>query len=197
MIIAASYPFKDGEFIKERYPHLLQEIEGFINAVDANLYKTKVSEEKGKEGQLLYKPSELNKALTQNFKSKGWKKEKVECKYSTDYYRPGYPHPKMGYAFREIDFLKERLGIEVQFGKYAFMVYNVCAKMTIFHNLGYIDAGIEIVPVKSMVADMSSGVSYFEQFVWDLQNRGHADIDIPVLVLGIDANPNSQIQNYF
>ena len=53
-------------------------------------------------------------------------------------------------AYREIDFLKERLGIEVQFGKYAFMVYNVCAKMTIFRNLGYIDAGIEIVPVKSL-----------------------------------------------
>lgn len=34
-------------------------------------------------------------------------------------------------AFRDMDFVKERLGVEVQFGKYAFMVYNVCAKMTI------------------------------------------------------------------
>ena len=89
-------------------------------------------------------------------------------------------------AYREIDFLKERLGIEVQFGKYAFMVYNVCAKMTIFRNLEYIDAGIEIVPVKSFADDMSTGVSYFEQFVWDLEQRGVADIDIPVLILGID-----------
>jgi hypothetical protein len=31
-----------------------------------------------------------------------------------------------------MDFVKEHLGVEVQFGKYAFMVYNVCAKMTIF-----------------------------------------------------------------
>ena len=67
------------------------------------------------------------------------------------------------------------------------MVYNVCAKMTIFRNLGFIDAGIEIVPVKTLAAEMSSGVSYFEQFVWDLENRGVADIDIPVLILGIDA----------
>ena len=89
-------------------------------------------------------------------------------------------------AYREMDFLKERLGIEVQFGKYAFMVYNVCAKMTIFRNLGYIDAGIEIVPVKSFAGDMSTGVSYFEQFVWDLEQRGVADIDIPVLILGLD-----------
>ena len=32
---------------------------------------------------------------------------------------------------------------------------------------------------------MSSGVSYFEQFAWDLEKRGVADIDIPVLILGI------------
>ena len=86
-----------------------------------------------------------------------------------------------------MDFVKDNLGIELQFGKYAFMVYNVCAKMTIFHNLGHINHGIEIVPVKAFAEEMSSGVSYFEQFVWDLKNRGTADIDIPVLVLGIDA----------
>ena len=63
---------------------------------------------------------------------------------------------------------------------------NVCAKMTIFCNLGYIDAGIEVVPVKSFADDMSTGVSYFEQFVWDLETRGVADIDIPVLIFGID-----------
>lgn len=87
-----------------------------------------------------------------------------------------------------MDFVKEKLGIEVQFGKYAFMVYNVCAKMTIFRNKSIIDTGVEIVPIKQFVDEMSSGVSYFEQFVWDLEARGVADIDIPVLVLGIDTN---------
>jgi hypothetical protein len=85
-----------------------------------------------------------------------------------------------------MDFIKGKLGVEVQFGKYAFMVYNVSAKMTIFHNLGFVDAGVEIVPVKAFASEMSSGVSYFEQFVWDLDNRGVSNIDIPVLVLGVD-----------
>lgn len=87
-----------------------------------------------------------------------------------------------------MDFVKQKLGVEVQFGKYSFMVYNVAAKMTIFKNLGHIDAGVEIVPVKSFADEMSSGVSYFEQFVWDLKSRGVADIDIPVMILGIDAD---------
>ncbi len=84
-----------------------------------------------------------------------------------------------------MDFTKNCVGVEVQFGKYAFMVYNVCAKMTIFHKLGVIDVGIEIVPIKLFAEEMSTGVSYFEQFVWDLEHRGVADIDIPVLVLGV------------
>jgi hypothetical protein len=75
----------------------------------------------------------------------------------------------------------------VQFGKYAFMVYNVCAKTNIFHKLGHINAGVEIVPIKRFADQMSTGVSYFEQFVWDLQHRGVSDIDIPVLIIGIDA----------
>ena len=49
------------------------------------------------------------------------------------------------------------------------------------------NCGIEIVPVKAFADQMSTGVSYFEQFVWDLEHRGVSDIDIPVLILGIDA----------
>ena len=59
--------------------------------------------------------------------------------------------------------------------------------MTIFRNLGYIDTGVEIVPVKNFSSNMSTGVSYFEQFAWDLESRGVSDIDVPVLILGIDA----------
>ena len=81
--------------------------------------------------------------------------------------------------------MKQKLGVEVQFGKYAFMVYNVAAKMTIFHNQGIIDGGVEVVPMKSMADKMSSGVSFFEQFKTDLEMRGVADIDIPVLIIGI------------
>lgn len=57
--------------------------------------------------------------------------------------------------------------------------------MTIFNKLGYITAGVEIVPIKQFADEMSTGVSYFEQFVWDLEHRGIADIDIPVLILGV------------
>jgi hypothetical protein len=137
---------------------------------------------------MLYSPKALNKDFKTAFHALGWRTVRVKCQYDRQHYVRGSPAAKpIDGAFREMDFVKDKLGVEVQFGKYSFMVYNVCAKMTIFHNLGYVDTGIEIVPVKELADDMSSGVSYFEQFVWDLEQRGVSDIDIPVLVLGISA----------
>lgn len=138
--------------------------------------------------QMLFSPVAINNAFKKQFADAGWSPIRVPCIYPTEYYVMGYkPKALNSGAFREMDFVKQELGVEVQFGKYAFMVYNVCAKMTIFKNLKHIKAGVEIVPVKAFADEMSSGVSYFEQFVWDLGQRGVSNIDVPVLILGIDA----------
>jgi hypothetical protein len=192
MKVVAKFNFNGGEqFINEHYPDELKEIMSVINHVDASLCKNKESEEKTMVGKILYSPKELNTAFKTIFVPLGWEHRKVECAYDYGEYLPGYipPQSTPQTPFRDMDFLKssKKLGIEVQFGKYAFMVYNVCAKMTIFKNLGIIDAGIEIVPVKRFADEMSTGVSYFEQFAWDLEKRGVSNIDIPVLILGIDA----------
>ncbi|MCS6906472.1 MAG: BglII/BstYI family type II restriction endonuclease [Anaerolineales bacterium] len=187
MNIAGVYSFNRGESVlTSQYPAELEEVKQVIAAVDGTKCKTKTSRERTMPGRTLYNPRALNKAFKREFGLRGWEKHKVECDYSTEYYMPGFaPGNSPRGAFREMDFVKNRVGVEVQFGKYAFMVYNVCAKMTIFHKLGVIDAGIEIVPIKLFAEEMSTGVSYFEQFVWDLEHRGVADIDIPVLVLGV------------
>jgi len=191
MIVAGVYSFNKGkEIIEKKYPHLLKEIKNVIKAIDAESCFTKESEEKTMPGRILYSPDELNKCFTAEFRKYNWKLRIREyVKYSDKFYTKDYTPKKMkGRPYREMDYLKEKLGIEVQFGKYAFMVYNVCGKMTIFNKLGYIDAGVEIVPIKQFADHMSTGVSYFEQFVWDLEHRGAADIDIPVLIYGIDSD---------
>jgi len=188
MKIVAKYSFNNGEeVVQSEYANLLREVENAIRSVDAEKCKTKKSTEKTMRGKMLYSPVALNIAFQKILFAKGWINHREKCKYSDEFYIEGYEPVRTRGAFRDMDFVKERLGVEVQFGKYAFMVYNVCAKMTIFHNLGIIDAGIEVVPVKKFVENMSNGVSYFEQFTWDLIHRGVADIDIPVLILGIDS----------
>lgn len=99
-----------------------------------------------------------------------------------------------------MDGVKNGVGLEIQFGKYAFMGYDILSK-PIFAAKGMIDCGIEVVSMKSLSTGklsetvlveeatgyrMSTGVSFFEQIKADLEARGAADLDIPVLILGID-----------
>lgn len=194
MIVAARYSFNGGiNEVERRYPVELQEIYSAIASINAKECKVKESKEKTMVGQMLYSPGELNKRFKSFLLPRDWKNKRVDCEYTTTHYTAEYTIRRSNKgAFRDMDFVKNRLGVEVQFGKYSFMVYNVAAKMTIFRKLGFIDCGIEIVPVKAFAEDMSSGVSYFEQFVWDLEQRGVADIDIPVMILGIDADASHE-----
>ena len=192
MKIVAEYNFNGGkEAIENNYSDEYKEIIEVISLIDSKKHKTKISTEKTMNGKLLYSPTDLNNEFKKFFHKKGWKNRKVQCEYKYGNYLTGYVKPTSSgpSPYRDMDFLKynKKIGVEVQFGKYAFMVYNVCAKMTIFKNLNIIDTGIEIVPVKHFADEMSTGVSYFEQFAWDLNKRGVSDIDIPVLILGIDA----------
>lgn len=187
MKIVGIYSFNGGlEIARSNFEAELTEIEQIVARIDATKYKTKKSKEKTMPGRTLYSPKLLNKAIDSEFMALDWRRQRVFCDYPTQFYVGGYEsHKASKGAFREMDFIKNTLGVEVQFGKYSFMVYNVCAKMTIFRNLGFIKAGVEIVPVKELAEEMSSGVSYFEQFVWDLEKRGVSDIDVPVLILGV------------
>ena len=195
MKIVATYDFNGGKAaVQQKYAAEFAQIQAIINAIDASLYKTKESTEKTMMGKMLFSPMELNKAFKREFakaENGGWSNHKVLCNYTYGEYTEDYIKSQntRGQPFRDMDFVKPntKLGIEVQFGKYAFMVYNVCAKMTIFSKMGVIDTGIEIVPVKNFADEMSTGVSYFEQFAWDLEHRGTSNIDVPVLILGIDA----------
>lgn len=194
MIVAARYSFNGGaEAVAQNYPHLLAEVEAAIASVDAEQHRVKESKEKTMMGQMLYSPVSLNAAIKKHLFPNGWANKRVECLYSSEYYTEHYASTVTeNVGFRDMDFVKEKLGVEIQFGKYSFMVYNVAAKMTIFRNLGHIDTGVEVVPVKQFALQMSSGVSYFEQFTWDLEQRGVADIDVPVLILGIDSETRTE-----
>ncbi len=190
--IVAKYDFNGGRAaIENKYSKEYDQIVAVIDSIDSGLFKTKESYEKTMNGKMLFSPMEINKAFKKAFLQIGWSNHKVTCDYKYGDYLQDYIPAKESHVkpFRDMDFVKPgaKLGIEVQFGKYAFMVYNVCAKMTIFSNMGVIDTGIEIVPVKNFADEMSTGVSYFEQFAWDLHHRGESNIDIPVLILGLDA----------
>lgn len=183
MKIINTYSFKGGEkYLKEKHSKELREVFGAIEALDATLCLTKESKEKTKKGQVLFSPVDMNNYLKLVFHQKGWTVKASDGK------KKKYAEPRHAFGkgrFREMDGIKNNVGLEIQFGKYAFMGYDIFSKMIIFKNLGYIKCGVEIVPSSELVKQMSTGVSSFEQLLVDFENRGESNIDIPVFIMSI------------
>ncbi len=119
MRVAAIYSFNNGQaVVEDEYPHLPSEVQDVIANVKSRKHKTKKSEEKIMRGTVLYSPVSLNKAFKIQFNKRDWESLRVRCDYPTDLYVEGYSPLELNKgAFREMDFIKDKLGIEVQFGK--------------------------------------------------------------------------------
>ncbi len=193
MKVVATYSFKNGEaYIKAHYAKELKEVYENIAALDATLCLTKESKEKTKVGKLLFSPVDMNNYLKLLFHEKGWTEKSQEGK------KRKFKEPRHAFGkgrFREMDGLKNEVGLEIQFGKYAFMGYDIFSKMVIFNKLGYIKCGIEIVPSVELVRQMSTGVSSFDQLLVDFEHRGESDIDIPVLVISLGLTDDEKTQS--
>lgn len=185
MKIVNTYSFKNGEqYIQQHFAKELSEVVKAIENLDATTCLSKESKEKTMKGKLLFSPRDMNDRLKTELHGKGWTK-KAKGK------RKKYIEPRHAFGkgrFREMDGIKNTVGLEIQFGKYAFMGYDIFSKMVIFNKLGYISCGIEVVPGRELVKQMSTGVSSYDQLLVDLQHRGESNIDIPVFIVSLGLN---------
>ncbi len=167
------------EILKLRYPDCEQEIYDIIAEITAQ--RTKVSKEKTMRGRELYSPKDMNQQFHEAFAAKGYNELR-------DTYIITLPHSEVSIpgAFKQIDFVKDKVLVEVQFGKYAFMFYDM-AKFQYFFNENKADVGIEIVPCHALHKQMSTGVSYGEQLVYDIERLKRHFPAVPVKVILIDA----------
>ena len=81
--------------------------------------------------------------------------------------------------------MKDRIAIEVQFGKYAFVAYDLFVKHMAFYVGDMIDVGVEILPMKSLQAQMSSGIGYYEGELYNLIRQGRGVPAVPLVLLGV------------
>ncbi len=168
------------EILKVRYPNCESEIYEVIAGIKAK--KIKQSKEKTKQGKWLYSPKDINKQFVRSFTDKGY----VELR---DTYTIKIPESdtNISGAYKQIDFVKRKVLVEVQFGKYAFMFYDM-AKFQYFFNENKADVGVEIVPCYELHKQMSTGVSYGEQLVYDIERlkRHFPAVPVKIILVGID-----------
>lgn len=167
------------QILQVDHPEILNEVHSVIKSIE-KVEKNKASKEKTSIGKLLYSPIELNKAFTDAFNAKGF--HELRDKYTITI--PNYEH-KIANSYKQIDFVKNRVLVEVQFGKYAFMFYDM-AKFQYFFNENKADVGIEIVPCHKLQQQMSTGVSYGEQLIYDIERLKRHFPAVPVYVILVD-----------
>lgn len=203
MKIAEIYSHLNGlEFLIVHKPALWKEIQKVIGAVDAAKCKTKVSKEKTMKGKLLYSPIDMNVAFKNLLRAKRWDESRVSywvtrseklirktlamsaAEQKKEIEAAG---EKAIFSYNQTDFVKDRVAIEVQFGKYSFVSYDLFVKHLAFYVRDQIDVGIEILPMKSLQSHMSSGVAYYEGEFYNVVRQGRGVPSVPLVILGIEA----------
>jgi len=202
MKIIEQYSHLNGlEFLMVHKPKLWKEIQKVICSVDADLCKTKVSKEKGMVGKVLYSPIDMNSRFKTLLSEAKWdesrvgywvtKSEKLIRKTLTlDAHEQKKEIIAAGespiYSYNQTDFVKERVAIEVQFGKYSFVAYDLFVKHLAFYVGDKIDVGIEILAMKSLQMQMSSGVGYYEGELYNVIRQGRGVPSVQLVILGIE-----------
>jgi len=88
-------------------------------------------------------------------------------------------------SYNQTDFVKDRIAIEVQLGKYAFVAYDLFVKHMAFYVGDVIDVGVEILPMKELQSQMSSGVAYYEGELYNVIRQGRGVPAVPLVIIGV------------
>jgi hypothetical protein len=202
MKITETYSHLNGlEFLLVHKPILWREIKAVIADIDASLCRTKVSKEKTMKGKLLYSPIDMNAAFKRLLRKKSWdesrvsywvtRSEKLIRKTLTMSAEEQKQEIETAgeipiFSYNQTDFVKDRVAVEVQFGKYAFVAYDLFVKHLAFYVGNRIDVGVEILPMKSLQGQMSSGVAYYEGEFYNVVRQGRGVPAVPLVLVGID-----------
>jgi len=202
MKISETYSHLNGlEFLLVHRPQLWAEIEQVIVSLDANACRTKVSKEKRSMDKLLFSPIDMNAAFKQSLNQAGWSESRVSYwvtrseKLIRKTLSMDAVHQKQEIldagevpilSYNQTDFVKDRVAVEVQFGKYSFVAYDLFVKHLAFYVRDEIDVGIEILPMKALQSQMSSGVAYYEGEFYNVIRNGRGVPSVPLVLIGID-----------
>jgi len=202
MNIAETYSHLNGlEFLLVHKPNLWKEIQTVIASVDANKCRTKVSKEKTMKGKLLFSPIDMNSEFNRLLRKQSWDESRVSywVTKSEKLIRKTLTMPAEEqkreieaagetpiFSYNQTDFVKDRVAVEVQFGKYAFVAYDLFVKHLAFYVGDRIDVGIEILPMKSLQSQMSSGVAYYEGEFYNVVRQGRGVPAVPLVLIGIE-----------
>jgi len=161
-----SFSFRYAEQIMNSKLSLKSEIENIIYASCSDL-------------SILSRPK-FNKVLDDSFQQKGW-------------HRQASIFPDDVEAYAKLDFLKERIGVEVQFGHASFIGIDLLKfQIASYSNLDNIDLGVYICTTKNMQNHLRKqyGLNWEGSLTYEKVKNYlphiKSAIQVPVYLMGID-----------
>ena len=202
MKIAYEYSHLNGlEYLIVHKKDLLDEIRQAIYSIDANQF-IKYSKDKSRSGEVLYNQKALNKEFENILFPLNWKsvrtpyyvaddidtiRDTIKIRDSEEQKQAILDRQKMPLRTNnQVDFVKDRVAVEVQFGKYFSVAYDLHVKHTFFYLRDDIDVGIEILPTRKMMLKMDTGVAWFENEVANVIREGRNNPSVPIYMIGIE-----------
>ena len=92
------------------------------------------------------------------------------------------------FSYNQTDFVRDRVALEIQFGKYSFVAYDLFVKHLAFYVQDQIDVGIEVLPMKSLQQHMSSGPAYYEGELYNVIRNGRGVPAVPLVLVGVTSS---------
>ena len=150
--------------------------------------------------KVLYSAPGMNAAMKDAFEARGWHQQRTSYWVTSDAQLirktmnmpPAEQRSEIQAAGREpissynqTDFVKDRIAVEAQFGKYSFVAYDLFVKHMAFYVGNVIDVGVEILPMKELQAEMTSGPGYYEAELYNVLRQGRGVPAVPLILVGV------------
>jgi hypothetical protein len=189
------------EYLLVHKKRLWNEVQRVIRSVDGHALKTAVSKQRMRSGKVLRSPKAMNKAFSELLIAQGWSESRVGC-LVTDSERlirrnlPKSAHEQKAeilpageksiFKSNQTGFVKERVAVELRFGKYLFVGCDLFLTHLASYVRDRIDVGIEILAAKSLQSCVSSGSGYYQGEPFDIIRNGRGIPAVPLVLIGVE-----------
>lgn len=148
------------EHILVHKPTIWLDVVETIRLVDAEACRSSVSTGSDLANQRSFSPEALNRRFHEAFQGRGWSTAHGEC-------------------------AKDRIAVKVHFVTARNGPFELLADHMALYVGDIIDVGVEILPVKAMSSQMSSGISHYEGELYNVIRQGRSVPAVPLVLIGV------------
>ena len=170
--------FGGSEILQVQHPGILVDIDEVIGSVTPA--RSKMGHEQIMQGQQSCTSKDVHAQFKAGLRHRGF--YEVSHRYSITTPQNDSVSDR---AYRQMLFVKDKVYVKVQYGRHDSMFYDM-AKFQHLYSDRKAEAGVEIVPAHSLQREMSSGISYGEQLIYDIKRLERHFPAVPVMVMLVD-----------